>query len=407
MRKALTRSRLRSLGGIRASRDCAVSPLILTTVTSAWRFFSVLPVPLILAGCPADDTTLTSEDDGSTASTMDSTTVGTPATSSEPMTTSTGGDPTPSTGSDPGTTTEPETSTGMEDDTTGEIQVCGNNIIEGNEMCDLNQLNGETCTSLGHEGGVLGCNLTCTEYNILGCYICGNDHLDLAEDCEGEEVPEEITCQSLGFEAGTVACGSDCLWDTSDCSICGDGIQAGPENCDGADLGGETCVSLGFDEGVLGCIVPLCAFDYSGCSGGMYFQDFEIGLVPPEFTVGGAAGFVVDGTNPIAGSFSAHSGPITHNQTSSLLISANFGAAGDITFFHEESTEPCCDHLEFYIDGIMQTQWSGSNAAAMVSFPVAAGNHDFEWRYDKDLSVNTGSDTVWVDDISMVPGVPI
>jgi hypothetical protein len=334
--------------------------------------------------------------------TPDPTTIGPGSTSTTDPSTSTGPDPST-------TTTEPGTSSGSDEEgeTIGPIQVCGNNVIEGDEACDLAQLNGETCVSLGYQGGVLGCMLTCEDYNLLGCFICGNEVVDVAEDCEGDFVPEEVTCESMGYEGGWVTCGADCLYDTSECSICGDGVQQGPENCDGIDFGGETCVSLGFDMGDLGCIQASCAYDYSGCSGGIYFQDFELGIVPPEFTVGGAQPFVVDGTNPIAGGFSAHSGPITHNQQSSLLISANFSAAGDISFFHEESTEPCCDHLEFYIDGIMQQEWSGTNAAAMASFPVAAGVHDFEWRYDKDGSVNTGSDTVWVDDVSMMPGVPI
>ncbi|MCA9708833.1 MAG: hypothetical protein KDK70_23515 [Myxococcales bacterium] len=377
----------------------------------AWRTPLALCIPcsLALVACPGDDSPSTPTDDGtSTSSAEDSTTAMSvdPTTSGSSSSTSTG---MPSTTSGPGTTTNASTSTDAEESglPTGEIAVCGNNVIEGEEVCDLNQLNGETCVSLGHQGGVLGCLLTCEDYNLLGCFICGNEVLDIAEDCEGGVVPEEVTCQSLGYEAGTVACGDDCLWDTSECSICGDGIQQGPENCDGIDFGGETCVSLGFDMGNLGCIQATCSFNFSGCEGGQYFQDFEAGLLPAEFTGGGTLPFVVDNDNAIAGMFSSHSGLITHNQTSSMSISANFGAAGDISFWHEESTEPCCDHLEFYIDGVMAQQWSGTNAAAMASFPVAAGMHSFEWRYDKDGSVNTGSDRVWVDDISMVPGVPI
>jgi len=50
-------------------------------------------------------------------------------------------------------------------------------------------------------------------------------------------------------------------------TICGDGVQESPEDCDGADLGGSTCQSLGFDSGTLECAVN-CTFDSSGCTGG-------------------------------------------------------------------------------------------------------------------------------------------
>lgn len=47
---------------------------------------------------------------------------------------------------------------------------------------------------------------------------------------------------------------------------CGDGtVNAFGETCDGADLGGATCESLGFNAGSLACL-PSCAFDTSGCS---------------------------------------------------------------------------------------------------------------------------------------------
>ncbi|MBZ9569722.1 PKD domain-containing protein, partial [Patescibacteria group bacterium] len=45
---------------------------------------------------------------------------------------------------------------------------------------------------------------------------------------------------------------------------CGNGIREAGEDCDGADLGGESCITLGFVGGVLACN-PGCTFDTSGC----------------------------------------------------------------------------------------------------------------------------------------------
>jgi hypothetical protein len=47
---------------------------------------------------------------------------------------------------------------------------------------------------------------------------------------------------------------------------CGDGTIQCSEECDGTDLGGETCVGLGFDSGTLGCDGG-CGFDTSACVG--------------------------------------------------------------------------------------------------------------------------------------------
>ena len=48
--------------------------------------------------------------------------------------------------------------------------------------------------------------------------------------------------------------------------VCGNGVIEGTEACDGLDLGGQTCLTLGFDGGSLVCAGD-CNFDTSGCSG--------------------------------------------------------------------------------------------------------------------------------------------
>ena len=48
---------------------------------------------------------------------------------------------------------------------------------------------------------------------------------------------------------------------------CGDDVVSGNEQCDGTDLDGATCVSLGFQSGTLSS-TSSCRFDTSGCSGG-------------------------------------------------------------------------------------------------------------------------------------------
>ena len=45
---------------------------------------------------------------------------------------------------------------------------------------------------------------------------------------------------------------------------CGDGVREGAEACDGSDLGGASCASLGLGGGVLAC--DGCELDASGCA---------------------------------------------------------------------------------------------------------------------------------------------
>ena len=99
--------------------------------------------------------------------------------------------------------------------------------------------------------------------------VCGNSVAETGEDCDGGDLAG-ASCSSLGFDSGILACSSSCTFDTSSCSndpgaVCGNGIAETGEDCDGFDLGGATCQSLGFDQGTLAC-GGLCGFDTSGCS---------------------------------------------------------------------------------------------------------------------------------------------
>ncbi len=49
--------------------------------------------------------------------------------------------------------------------------------------------------------------------------------------------------------------------------VCGNGVREPGEECDGADLGGRTCQTQGFDGGTLACN-PDCTLDTSGCCTG-------------------------------------------------------------------------------------------------------------------------------------------
>lgn len=81
---------------------------------------------------------------------------------------------------------------------------------------------------------------------------CGNGVVEPGEQCDDHN------------PFGGDGCSADCQWE----SVCGDGVKAGPEECDGAD-GLTSCVLLGHLEGTVTCsasclVTEDCSDDASG-----------------------------------------------------------------------------------------------------------------------------------------------
>ena len=194
-----------------------------------------------------------------TADTSAGMTVGESSSSSGEESSSSGGESSSSGGE--------ESSSGSE--STGPGETCGNDAIDGDEVCDGDALADETCVSQGFDGGTLACADDCSALDVTGCFDmeCGNGTVEGEELCDGEDLNAQ-NCQTQGFPGGDLVCNADCAgFDTSACldMLCGNGTREGDEACDGGDLGGETCVSQGQPDGVLGCTLDCSGFDYLGC----------------------------------------------------------------------------------------------------------------------------------------------
>lgn len=48
-------------------------------------------------------------------------------------------------------------------------------------------------------------------------------------------------------------------------AVCGNGVIDDGEQCDGGNLGGFTCIDLGYSGGTLGCDPVTCTYDASAC----------------------------------------------------------------------------------------------------------------------------------------------
>jgi alpha-tubulin suppressor-like RCC1 family protein len=150
------------------------------------------------------------------------------------------------------------------------VDSCGDGFIDPGEQCDGADLGDATCGSLGYHGGIIGCMDNCT-FDVSSCADegrCGDGLLQSAhEECDAAE-RGGVTCSSLGYYGGELSCDTNCQFDTTACAtsgICGDGvIQDGQEQCDGGDLKGMTCGDFDYYAGVLGCRND-CTFDFSDC----------------------------------------------------------------------------------------------------------------------------------------------
>lgn len=157
------------------------------------------------------DTTVGATEVGTTVGPMaTSSTSGGGLTTTGPGATSTGGEATTS------STGGGASSSG----TTGAMPSCGNGSVDAGEQCDGMDLQGFDCTTLGLAPGVLACDpVTCT-FDVAGCGMgpgCGNGVVDPGEQCDGMDL-QGFDCASLGLGGGVLACDPVmCVFDTSMC----------------------------------------------------------------------------------------------------------------------------------------------------------------------------------------------
>lgn len=154
-----------------------------------------------------------------------------------------------------GTTDEDTNNTNDNQNTT---PVCGNGILEAGELCDDGPNNSDTAPN--------ACRTNCRDP------YCGDSVIDDGEECDTDQLASN-SCVGLGYTKGTLACSSSCQYDTRDCTTCGDDnaegtdtASVGYETCDGSDLRGQDCISIGQAAGQLACS-SSCEWDISGCLG--------------------------------------------------------------------------------------------------------------------------------------------
>ncbi len=129
-------------------------------------------------------------------------------------------------------------------------------------------------------------------------------------------------------------------------------------------------------------------------------EDFESGNFQVwPWVMSGSSEWTIDSSVHHDGLFSARSGAINNNQSTSMQVTLPVASSGVISFWYQTSTEASFDLLRFYIDDVLKGTWSGNQPWTQATFAVANGSHVFRWTYSKNSSGTGGSDVAWIDEI--------
>ena len=102
---------------------------------------------------------------------------------------------------------------------------------------------------------------------------------------------------------------------------------------------------------------------------------------------------------PYEGQYCAKSCAIQDGETTSLFITVVVGTESEISFFYKVSSESNYDKLHFLIDGTEKNNWSGDISWTQATYTLTPGTHELRWEYTKDVSMSTGYDCAWIDNV--------
>lgn len=247
-------------------------------------------------------------------------------------------------------------------------------VIRTSQLCGDGVCNGEACHCPGDCGGVTatGCGdgICCGDEDCGSCptdcdECCGNGYIDdgRSEECDGEQLRGK-TCVSLGYLSGALRCASGCVFDTTACDsgdnaegLCGNGQLDPGEACDPEAGPTPTCAMLGFDSGDTSC--QSCQIDSSDCSDdcedvrGYYHitgtapGNAEIDEIIPVQQSGCQIGFPV----PVSGAVSGElRGTNVEDAGNCDLTRTADRACCDATFGSDSISMSCVYHLNYCDD---------------------------------------------------------
>ena len=138
-----------------------------------------------------------------------------------------------------------------------------------------------------------------------------------------------------------------------------------------------------------------------GTGGGTQIINFETGdFSQCDWTNPSSHPWVVTNSNHYEGNFCMMSGNKNiGNSTSTIYMTTVFTDNGSVKFNAKISSEPNYDKGKFYIDDVLKMEISGNGSWVEKTFNVTAGQHQLRWTYEKDSSVDSNNDRLYIDNI--------
>ena len=211
---------------------------------------------------------------------------------------------------------------------------------------------------------------------------CGNGLIDPGESCDGIQLGG-ASCESLGYAGGgSLGCKADCTFDTGDCqeSPCGNGVIDGNEQCDRANLASTTCQDLGYGGGTLRC-TSTCQFDTSACeqNGNSIAATPPLNQWTPSFQIETDCTCSAQNTDCHA----LYVGRVTavNGNTATLEFQKTGGGGPSVSVSYwvvvNEDTFPSCVEIQNYVTRVQGT-WPTGTAPLTVDVDIWPTAQDFQ-----------------------------
>jgi Zn-dependent metalloprotease len=169
----------------------------------------------------------------------------------------------------------------------------------------------------------------------------------------------------------------------------------------GETFKGGTSVPISL--GTAASSVAPSAFYGRPTTSGTYTQGFESTTLPTGFTSSGDALWAPSTADFTSGLRSVKSGAIGDSASTELKATRTFLNDGKVTFAMKVDTEEFYDNVSMFVDNELVLLQSGDIDWGLYEINVPAGTHTLRWLYERDSTDDityTGSDTVWIDDLS-------
>jgi len=126
--------------------------------------------------------------------------------------------------------------------------------------------------------------------------------------------------------------------------------------------------------------------------------------LPKDFSqaAGTTASWTLETGNAFAGFNSLGSFPIAENESAGIEITQTY-QEGMLSFQYEISSQAGLDTLKFFVDGVEMLSVSGMQDWTEFQTPVTAGQHTFRWVYEKDGTIDVGTDSARIDNLKLPP----